>query len=572
MITLLLRNITIFSIFGLMFILGTTKAIAQAKVEFKSNMDKEIEDTLNTYEKLDAEIDQLSLKHPTFQIMGEVRNVKGQSISLWGKSVLKSGPSSHWATSLDDTNIIVKLNVPFSGAKYYIGVHSFLEKITGKSAFGTQVPVLVYGNRNPNVAKQFRELEEQRSKALSKYNKLLLEVVQERIKKSPDNKVKVLIDFLQDGRYLSTALNELRLIGPTVSEELAITLMGLPEDSRLEAMKIIKGFGPKAKAALPYLIDLENLNSDKYDDTASLAFVILEESFPGWMKQPDPQNDSKITKPVLKEKNIAKTTHVQSLDPKPEKVKIPPVPPKVTDIDKIKKLLSASHDSMDIPAILAITSKSTDTCKNSAISLSIKTGLNAEDWRMPNIMMELLNKIDGKWFLSSGATTMIKEICGPLDSDVLDRNTVQYSLKLLGKIGLPARSAIPSILLFKCNQGVYDTDSDAALEGISPKWYTLPESESAVKELTEMVNGSDIITAMAAVELLEKIGPKAKNAVPSLVKLLKKSGASDFGDAIIKALGAIGPASKEALPTLKSLAKVYHRKTFIREAINSIQR
>ena len=51
MITFLLRNITIFSTFGLMFVLGTTGAFAQAKVEFKSNMDKEIEDTLNTYEK-----------------------------------------------------------------------------------------------------------------------------------------------------------------------------------------------------------------------------------------------------------------------------------------------------------------------------------------------------------------------------------------------------------------------------------------------------------------------------------------------------------------------------------------
>ena len=522
--------------------------------------------------KLDAEIYQLSLKHPTFQIMGEVRNVQGQSIALWGRSVVKTGPRSHWATSFKDTNIVVKLNEPYNGQKYYTGVHSFLEKRTGKNAFGKQVPVLVYGNSNSSVAKQFRELREHRSIVLSKYNQMLLEVVKGHVKKNPENKVKVLIDFLQDGRYLSTALNELRMIGPTVSEELAKTLMTLPEDSRLEAMKTIKGFGSQSKPALPYLIDLVNLNGDKYGNTVELAYLILEESFPKWQQLRYRQNNQKSVKPVSKEADGAKSAPVKTSTIQPKKIKIVQVATKDTDIDKIVKLLAAKHNTMDIPAITAITSKSTESTKNSAVSLTIQRGLSAKDWRMPDIIFKLLDEIDDQWFKCSGATTMIDEICVPLISKILNRTQAKFSLKVLAKIGINAKSAIHSIMMFKCNQGMrYKRESEVALNGISPKWCTLPESESAVKDLAKFINDDDFTMAQTAAELIEKIGKKAKDAVPALVKLLKRPPPSDVEEAIIKALGAIGPPAKEALPTLKSLAKVYYRKTFIREAINSIE-
>jgi hypothetical protein len=68
----------------------------------------------------------------------------------------------------------------------------------------------------------------------------------------------------------------------------------------------------------------------------------------------------------------------------------------------------------------------------------------------------------------------------------------------------------------------------------------------------------------AAAEALGKIGPLAKDAVPTLVEALKVKNRLEWGEAqkkerlrveVAKALGRIGPAARAALPALRKASK-----------------
>ena len=56
-------------------------------------------------------------------------------------------------------------------------------------------------------------------------------------------------------------------------------------------------------------------------------------------------------------------------------------------------------------------------------------------------------------------------------------------------------------------------------------------------------------------DLVYRFGPVAKELVPDLIRLIKKSKDWDDTWAAVDALGAIGPAAKKAVPVLKKLTK-----------------
>jgi HEAT repeat protein len=74
---------------------------------------------------------------------------------------------------------------------------------------------------------------------------------------------------------------------------------------------------------------------------------------------------------------------------------------------------------------------------------------------------------------------------------------------------------------------------------------------------------------------LGKIGPEAREAVPTLIELLKNKEGNDYRNAAI-ALGRIGPDAKTALPALRELHRQLERVTGdsannVKEAIDRIE-
>lgn len=61
---------------------------------------------------------------------------------------------------------------------------------------------------------------------------------------------------------------------------------------------------------------------------------------------------------------------------------------------------------------------------------------------------------------------------------------------------------------------------------------------------------TDVRDRKEAVELLGKMGPKAKNAVPHLIRAFEDDKSDQFKPSVAKTLAQIGPDAKEAVPAL----------------------
>src|SRR5262249_31211045 len=73
--------------------------------------------------------------------------------------------------------------------------------------------------------------------------------------------------------------------------------------------------------------------------------------------------------------------------------------------------------------------------------------------------------------------------------------------------------------------------------------------DGLVADLTKALAGKDEKEREKAAEALGRLGPKAKAAVPALVKLLK-AGTPAQREQAVRALGKMGPAAREAVPAL----------------------
>jgi HEAT repeat protein len=129
-----------------------------------------------------------------------------------------------------------------------------------------------------------------------------------------------------------------------------------------------------------------------------------------------------------------------------------------------------------------------------------------------------------------------------------DENIRLESALALGKIGPESRPGIPALI------AVLTDDSTAV------KWQAIRAlsriGAKAVPPLIALLDDENLQDP--AVIALGYIGPAARLAVPSLIKLLSNPKLStDLGSDIVLALSRIGPAAAEAVPTLlKILADV----------------
>jgi len=128
--------------------------------------------------------------------------------------------------------------------------------------------------------------------------------------------------------------------------------------------------------------------------------------------------------------------------------------------------------------------------------------------------------------------------------------------KFLGETGPAAKDAVPALIKALDDWGYYVRhDSESMLDSIHVRDLAAQAiaqiGESAIPSLIETLTvygNSESLRANAA-QLLGRIGPPAKEAVPALIKALSSEN-SGIQASASAALGEIGPAAKEAVPAL----------------------
>ena len=134
-----------------------------------------------------------------------------------------------------------------------------------------------------------------------------------------------------------------------------------------------------------------------------------------------------------------------------------------------------------------------------------------------------------------------------------DARVREWSARSLGFLRLDAEAALPALraLANDPERGVREQAAQAisAIEKSALTFHstTLPQ---AIAEL----DNADPITRALAAGLIEDLGSRASDAVPSLVRCLADREA-DVRLAAAKALGQIGPRASVAIPTLANLAE-----------------
>jgi HEAT repeat protein len=139
----------------------------------------------------------------------------------------------------------------------------------------------------------------------------------------------------------------------------------------------------------------------------------------------------------------------------------------------------------------------------------------------------------------------------------------------LGKMGPVAGSAVPELIV-----AGHHPEADLRRIAIRSLGAMGPEARGAVPFLTEVLADNTPGLRREAVIALGKIGPAAKDAVPSLINLVTKGQtfspfsqmlpglegvrrAAEFEESLaaVEALAEIGPAAREAVPSISRLLR-----------------
>ncbi len=117
-----------------------------------------------------------------------------------------------------------------------------------------------------------------------------------------------------------------------------------------------------------------------------------------------------------------------------------------------------------------------------------------------------------------------------------DRLWAAYGLR---RIGPAAKAAVPQLeLALKDDYGLVRVEAAKALWAIS-------EHKSAIPALIGLLKAKEVETRVGAAEALERIGPKAKAAVPALLEALTDSGVAEYrGPASVERKSVNGAACK----------------------------
>ena len=125
-----------------------------------------------------------------------------------------------------------------------------------------------------------------------------------------------------------------------------------------------------------------------------------------------------------------------------------------------------------------------------------------------------------------------------------------YAIEALGKIGV---TAIPSLAeLLKSKDVLKSKDGFIRHRVITALVRIGPAAKTAIPTLMELIQNEDSEDSVRYVYITEglaKIGPVA---VPALTELCKNKN-EEVRDEAVEALGQIGPAAKTAVPTLMKL-------------------
>jgi HEAT repeat protein len=124
------------------------------------------------------------------------------------------------------------------------------------------------------------------------------------------------------------------------------------------------------------------------------------------------------------------------------------------------------------------------------------------------------------------------------------------AVELLGTIGPEAAAAAPK-LASKLGDNWFLYNTHPVGQGHSAAWTLGAIGAPAVPPLIDALESNSSMVRRRAASTLGEIGPAAKDAVPALVRLIKKYGApKGAGAEAVQTLGNIGPAAAEAIPTL----------------------
>ncbi len=128
--------------------------------------------------KLQAEQEKLeSYREATtlFSVTGKVTGKEKNALQLWGHALPSKGAMDHWAQQTREANIVVINPQPKYSGGYYMGLHYFVKKASGKNAYGGSVPIWVFGDLPPKVKGETDKI----TSDMEKHRTRILEIEQE---------------------------------------------------------------------------------------------------------------------------------------------------------------------------------------------------------------------------------------------------------------------------------------------------------------------------------------------------------------------------------------------------------
>jgi HEAT repeat protein len=165
------------------------------------------------------------------------------------------------------------------------------------------------------------------------------------------------------------------------------------------------------------------------------------------------------------------------------------------------------------------------------------------------------------------AAEVLSAILQDKDSDMM-RKACAFAALL--KIAPQGQEAVPAL-----QEILNDPKQDLVLrvQAIDVLWHMKQPAEPLVLSLCEMVKADNSPVGVQALEVLQGMGPAAKSAVPTLMKVLERHNLPLAGKrygpphrfAVIQTLGDIGPDAAPAVPAL--IASLQSNNYFIRREV-----
>jgi HEAT repeat protein len=360
------------------------------------------------------------------------------------------------------------------------------------------------------------------------------------------------------------ALRELAWTRDPDEKTIAIVIDALKDPAprlRAEAVEAISMIGPKAKAAIPTLLDL--LGDKELQDANDAKRVMGENAVPAALASIGAEAVPGLAEVLKDEKKqpAVRFQAVKSLAKMGRKAKaaMPTLEASISD-----KLLPIAVESAcayvlaggDITKALPVVHEglkhSSQFVLWNAANAVERIGIQAKDCVSDLLPLLKHEDLEIRIIAARALAKMgpAAKPAVPVMAELLkDKNgRLRYQVaQALAKMGPDAKSALPVLI-----EQLQD------LEKMSPNpiLVTLgnlgPEAKPALPALVKVLENGDSIFSRDVMNCIGQIGPDAKVAVPQLLRCLEKKNENEYERAsAARALGLIGPDAREAVPTLK---------------------